>query len=152
MALVKIFKALRDDRCGFAVQRPAAHAQFFGRQSAASASVFQGAIMSCLLGFARPSGLRREQRFRPIGRTGALRNPRRQIARGDFLVAAQDDRMLDSGAQLADVARPGVAQQQVHRLGRKGRDRLARSRANSPRKFCASNALCARWQGAAKFP
>ena len=54
--------------------------------------------------------------------TGA--HPGRQLARRDFFPAGQDHGVLDGGAQLAHVARPGVVQQQLRRLGGKFGDAL----------------------------
>src|SRR6266481_5877136 len=54
------------------------------------------------------------------------REPAGQVLRVDDAGAAEDDGALERVAQLADVPRPGIVREQLHRLGRYSLQLLAR--------------------------
>ena len=64
-------------------------------------------------------GTRAASRLRPAppGLAGPLAQRQRQVAQGDLRAGGQHDAMVDRRAQFAHVARPGVFEEAVHRVG-----------------------------------
>ena len=97
----------------------AAHAEFFRSLGAIAFGLFQGLDDEFLFGLLDRqvvAGQDLSLRYDRICRRIAY--PRWQITRGDPIGAAQDHRVLHSGAQFANVSRPTIAQQQIHCFGR----------------------------------
>ena len=102
---VLALESLQMVRVKFAVQRAAAHPQFFGGEGPAAFGLFERANDQLLLGLGDRQ-VRLVQQAGRVGRDDARAQRRGQIAQADPLAAGQNHRVFDGGAQFAHVAGP----------------------------------------------
>ena len=101
------------------VQGAAAHPQLLGREGAVAVALVQSANDQLFFSFPdgeiaggdAGDGLGNRQPGRAVAESGG------QIAEGDFVIARENHRVLDGGAEFPDIAGPGMAHEGVEGFG-----------------------------------